>query len=130
DWKRVAALGGRLGAVTVDSDDGWAILLECDRCPVVAVHLSYFDRPARRAITVQSDGTTFHADLIANAFDTNGSAETFAMEPDASYRNMHQAMLADAQDVCTFEEGSRIVGMVEAIERSMGQRSWVNSAAA
>ena len=130
DWKRVAALGGRLGSVTVDSDDGWAILLECERCPVVGIHLSYFDRPARRAMTVQADGTTFRADLVANVLDTNGKVETFAVEPDATYRDMHQAMLADAESVCTLEEGCRIVAMVEAVEQAVSQRSWINAAAA
>jgi len=130
DWKRVAALGGRLGSVTVDSDDGWAILLECERCPVVAIHLSYFDRPARRAMTVQADGTTFRADLVANVLDTNGKVETFAVEPDATYRHMHHDMLADADSVCTLEEGCRIVAMVEAVEQAVSQRSWINAAAA
>jgi predicted dehydrogenase len=130
DWKRVAALGGRLGSITVDSDDGWAILLECERCPVVAIHLSYFDRPARRTITVQSDGATFCADLVANLLDTNGRVEAFAVEPDMTYRDMHQALLADATNVCSLEEGSRIVEMVGTVEQAASQRRWINAAAA
>lgn len=129
DWKRVAALGGRLGSVTVDSDDGWAILLECKDCPVVAIHLSYFDRPARRTLTVHSDGETFSADLVTSALNTNGSVETFAVEPDATYRQMHQAMLGDGKDVCSLDEGGRIVDMIEAIEQAVSVRSWISAAA-
>jgi predicted dehydrogenase len=130
DWKRVAALGGRLGSVTLDSDDGWSILLECERCPVVAVHLNYFDRPARRSIAVQTDGTTFCADLIVNSLDTNGSVEAFVVERDTTYRDMHLAMLAHAENVCTFDEGERIVEMVKAVELAGSRRSWISAAAA
>jgi predicted dehydrogenase len=129
-WRRVAAMGGRLGAVTVDSDDGWGILLCCEVCPVVTMEMNYLDRPGRRTITVQTDGETLHADLMACALETAEGRQEFAVERDQTYATMHQAMFDGSSDLCTLEEGARAVELIEAIERSAHEQRWIERIAA
>lgn len=124
-WTAVAALGGRLGTVTVDADDGWGILLACAGCPVITIHLDCLDRIGRRTITVQADGETFHADLVANTMTCGGTVETVATERNDSYRAMHLAMIGDARDVCTLQEGRDVVDLIAAIERAARERRFI-----
>jgi predicted dehydrogenase len=124
-WRQVAALGGRLSDVTVDADDGWGIVLSCERCPVVTLQLNYLDRIGRRSIAVQSGGETLHADLIANKFTKDRQSETYPLDRNASYTAMHQALIAGSGAVPTFEEGLRTVELIAAIEQAARAGSWV-----
>jgi predicted dehydrogenase len=127
NWTRVVALGGRFGQVTVDSDDAWGVLLSCSRNPLVTLQMNYLDRMGRRAIVVQSDGVTFHADLIANTLNTNGQVTHFNSGADITLAAMHEAMLGEGGDVCTFEEGLKTVDLILAIERAAASQSWIRS---
>src|SRR5579871_1198368 len=117
-WMRVAALGGRLGTVTIDADDGWGILMVCKRCPVVTLHLDALDRVGRRTIVVQVDGETLRADLVAATLEIGSDIRRFSVARDATYATMHRAMLHGSADLCTFDEGLRVVDLVDAVERA------------
>ena len=129
-WKDVTARGGRFGDVTKDADDGWGILLSCERCPLVVITLNYFDRVGRRAITVQAEGQTFHADLVANVLDINGRREqTFALKRDETYAAMHRAFHDGSPEICSLDQGLVICGLVEAIETAQRDRRWIDRVA-
>ena len=130
-WRRVAALGGRLGNVTVDADDGWGIILSCAGCPVVTVELNGLDRCGRRAIIAQAEGETLLADLIAGTLQIGNSApQVFAVERDMTYIGLHQAFLAGSPDVCSFEQGTALVDMITSIERAALEKRWIDRSAA
>lgn len=129
-WQSVAALGGRLGNVTTDADDGWGIVLACERCPVVTVHLNSLDRQGRRGMTIQSQGSTLHADLVGGTTVINGRVERFEIERDETYRNMHRALIGGSQDICTLEEGERTVELITTIEVSARERRFITRSAA
>jgi predicted dehydrogenase len=124
-WSRVAAIGGRLGTVTVDADDGWGILLSCARCPVVTMELNCLDRAGRRSITVQAEGETMRADLMAGTLEVGGQMQSFSVERDQVYSTMHQALMDGSKLVCTFDEGARVVELIEAVETATRERRWV-----
>lgn len=128
-WRQVTALGGRLGSITADADDGWSILLTCERCAAVMVHLSYLDRVPRRTVTVQVDGETLYMDLIAHTFQVGENAEGFAVERNSIYMSMHRALLAGSADVCSLEEGLRTVELIAGIEEAAKARRWIDRAA-
>ena len=129
-WRRVAALGGKLGSVTVDADDGWGILLACPRCPVVTIQLNCLDRVARRTITVHAEGKTWHADLIAATLEHGGTTQAFSTERDDTFMAMHRALMNGGGDVCSFDEGLRVVALIDAVERASVEQVWIGSAAA
>lgn len=129
-WIRVAAIGGRLGTVTVDADDGWGILLSCDRCPVVTMEINSLDRIGRRTITVHADGETVRADLIASTLEVGQMKKQLVIERDEIYAAMHQAVFYGSKDVCTFEQGARVVDLMQAVERATKERRWIERSAA
>lgn len=128
-WNDVAARGGRFGKGTVDADDGWGILLSCESCPLVTINLNYFDRKGRRTITVQQDGETWRADLVAHTLETAKGTQRFAVERDSTYAAMHRALQAGSPDVCSVHEGLKICELVEAIETAQRERRWIRCAA-
>lgn len=124
-WRQVAAMGGRLGAVTVDADDGWGVLLSCARCPVVTLQMNCLDRRGRRRITVQSLGKTLYSDLVSNVFESDRGTHRFTLARDDTYAAMHQAMIDGGADICGFEEGLNIVKLASVIETAARERRWV-----
>ena len=128
EWRSLTALGGRFGTLEIDSDDVFSILFETERCPVVTVHMNYLDREPLRSIILQTDDGTVHADLIAGSVRTRDDTIRFDVDRDSTYSNMHRAMLSDDADgrVCTIPEGMDVVGMINAIERSAKERTWVH----
>jgi predicted dehydrogenase len=124
-WERVTSLGGRLGTVTVDADDGWGILMSCARCPVVSLQMNCLDRRGRRTVTVQSRGQTLRADLIANTLEIGHETHAFALARDDTYSEMHGAFLKGSDTVCTLDEGFGLVSLIAAIEQAAHERRWV-----
>src|SRR5258708_3234005 len=129
-WRRVAAVGGRLGSVTVDADDGWGILLGCEGCPVVTIELNSLDRSGRRVVTVQAGGETLRADLVASTLEIGRAAQALKRDRAQTHDDMHRALLDGSPDVCSFGEGERVVGLIEAIETAAHERRWIEGAAA
>jgi predicted dehydrogenase len=129
DWREVAALGGRFGTVTADADDAWGILLVCERCPLVVLHLNCLDRVPQRAITVQAGGRTIHADLVAGSVRVDGETQTFSVERNATYRDMHRAVLTRSEEACSLAQGLRTVDLIATIEQASAGRRWIGRAA-
>lgn len=124
-WVRLTATGGRLGSLTVDADDFCAIVAVLETDSVVNMTLSYFDRIVRREIVVNCEDVTIHADVIAGTIRVNDSTEAFAVARDATYLDQHRAMFSDAADVCTLDEGLKVVQTINLVERAQTQQAWL-----
>lgn len=124
-WRRVAAIGGKLSALEIDSDDAWAVMMECARCPAVTLQANYLNRPGRRFLVVETRDHSFELDLIAGTLLTDGHEERVAVERDQPLRAMHAALL-DGGDgtACSAEEGLAVVALIAAIERSAASGDW------
>jgi predicted dehydrogenase len=130
-WQRVTAIGGRLGDVTVDADDGWGILLSCVNCPVITLELNGLDRNGRRTIIVQTDGETLRVDLVASTLEIGrNKPQCFAVERDETYADMHRALFKGSVDICTLDDGARVVDLIEAIEQATSKQCWIERSAA
>jgi predicted dehydrogenase len=128
DCRGVFALGGRLGTVTVDSDDAWAIVAEYERAPVVSIQLNYLDTAARRRLVVNADGSTIEADLVASTLTVDGETTSFPADRDLTYRRLHEAMLERGGDgVTTPAEATTTDDLILAIENSAEERRWVTT---
>jgi predicted dehydrogenase len=126
-WRRVAALGGRLGEITGDADDAWGILLETEGCALATLRLDLLDRPGTRGIVLQTPTRTLRADLLAGRLMVDDREEGHMAAPDDSYLAMHRAALGDGPgDACTAAEGIAVVGLIDAIERAAAGRRWVS----
>jgi len=121
--KSIVALGGRLGDVTVDSDDSWNILMQSANGINISLGLSYFDRPVRRFIHAVSRSTTILANLIDGTLSINGEVSLHSAERDDSYRAMWVDILNACKkgvepQACKFEQGLEVMLLIEACENS------------
>jgi len=125
-WKRVAAIGGKVSDLSIDSDDVFSLLLETERCSLITVQMNYLDRLPRREITINLDDGTLKGDLINNTLEINGKLSRIDVERNKPYRDMHQAVLTDdLKYPCSFREGIEIVKLIECAEAAAKNRKWV-----
>ena len=126
EWQRVAALGGRFGALEIRSDDTWGLLLELARCPVASVQVNYLDRPGRRQLVVNTARHTYFADLVRSTLTRDGEEREFKVERDELYLAQHRAMLAgDGSRLCTLSQGAEVMRLIAAAERAASEGAWV-----
>jgi len=131
DWSRVAAFGGRSGALGPDvaTDDRWGILLELAGGATATVHLDALDHVGQRRMTLVGQRTTVAIDLIAGMVRTAGhgtAARTVHAAPevgesarDALLADLHRAVLeGTTAGLCSIAEGVEVVRLIEAVERS------------
>lgn len=125
-WRRLGALGGRLGPLEIDSDDCWGLLIALDRCPIATVHLNYLHRPVRRQLVVDTARHSFVADLIAGTLVRDGEVRRFEVGRDDTYRAQHRAVLdGAADDLCPLAQGFAAVEMIAAVEIAARNGNWV-----
>lgn len=124
-WRRVTAIVLKSGALSVATDDVVAILMECERCAAITVHLNYHHRPVARTLVINALDHTFGADLAHGRVTVDGREEIFDLVRDKTYLGMHSAVLAGHPGPCSAEEGLAVVDLIDAIERSSTQRTWV-----
>lgn len=126
-WEGVAALGGQLSALEITSDDVFALLLKMQRCPVATVQLNYLDRQGRRSIIVNTVGHTFEADLVRSTIVIDGIEENLPCERDATYRAMHEALLAGrSETACSIPEALQTLQLIEAARSAAQRKQWIN----
>jgi len=121
------ALGGRVAEVTVDSDDAWAIVAEYEAAALVSVQLNYLDSAGRRHIRANTEAGSYCADVIAGTVETPQGIERFDLQHNESYRDLHVAMLAGDDTVCTASEALAVETIIAMAERSAEGRVWVNA---
>ncbi len=125
-WRRVAALGGRLGPLHIQSDDCWGLLMELQRCPLVTVQINYLDRPGRRQVVVNTAAHTYVADLVRGILVRDGSEQPFKIERDDTYLAQHRAVLAgDTSQLCDFKQGESVMRLIDAAERALRDGAWI-----
>jgi predicted dehydrogenase len=127
-WVRLTAGGGRLGSLTVDTDDFCTIIAVLESDAILNVTVSYLDRIVRREIIVNCEDVTIQADLITGTILTNGATETFPLERDGTYLEQHQAMLhGDLSKICTLDQGLKVVEMIGLVESALAEDAWLTA---
>lgn len=127
-WRRLVALGGRLGGLEIDSDDCWGVLAEYERCRLVTLQLNYLDRPGRREIVVNTKIHTFRADLKSATLECDGQISSMPCQLDDTYRAQHTAMLAgEMTRACSLEEGAQVMRFLSACETAASSGQWVGA---
>lgn len=121
----VFARGGRIGDVTVDSDDSWNVVLEHTTRATTSLQLNYFDRPGARFMRVVTSHRTFEANLTSSTLTINGESQHFAIERDDTYRAMHEDMLTHQATVATIAAASETDALILDIELSAQTKKWI-----
>jgi predicted dehydrogenase len=124
--RELTAAGGRFGTVTVDSDDVFALLMRTDRCPVVTLQMNYLDRNTRREVTFVGDDSTLAVDFVKGTCMVDGEVESIQVDRDATYRDMHRAILSGTDGaLATYEDGVGVVNLIAAAEAAAAGTIWV-----
>ena len=126
-WQRVAALGGKLSDLLIESDDSFSILSVHEGCPQVAIHLDYLQFPARRFIVAVWENGGAKLDLVSGTLAWGDSEECCVAQRDATYRCQMSALLEDAisDTLCTLEQGVDVVNYVCAAETAAERGEWI-----
>jgi len=125
-WRAVAALGGHLSHLEIDSDDIFSLMLVTERCPIVNIQVNYLDRITRREILINTDKHTIKADLVRGTLEVDGESEGFQVKRDDTYRLQHQAAMSrQLEALCTVSESLEVLGLIEGAERAAGRSEWV-----
>lgn len=126
--RRVAALGGTSKSLGIASEDHVLLLMECARCAAVSVALNYLDRAVRRRVLINTTERTIELDFVAGTlrFDGEAPEAPVALDRDHTYREEHKALAEGrAGELCSYEEGLAVVRLIEAAERAIAERRWV-----
>lgn len=111
----IAHHSGRVGNVTVDSEDIAAAILSSTKCPFVTIHLNYLDRQPRRHWLVLTESGSIEADFARSTLTIDGKVEIIPLAPDETYKRMHQAVLAGESGPCDWDEGIATVALADRI---------------
>jgi len=126
-WKRVAAIGGKLSDLQINSDDVFVLLLEMENCPVACVQMNYLDRKARREIVINLKDHSIKADLILNTLEIDGEMTRFEVERNITYAVQHNAILnGDYSTACTLKQGMDVLNLIHAAESASNKQTWIN----
>ncbi len=129
-WRSVAAWGGKVSDFEMQAPDVYGCVVRTRRCPVATVQLNYFDRIGRREVVLNSERTSFHADLLRNELKINGEDLSFRVDRNDTYREMHESILNDrSEDLCSLQQGIEVLSLVEAAEKSAQEGRFVENQA-
>ena len=128
-WKAVAARGGRVSDLEINSDDLYGLMMETRDCRLVQVQVNYLDLApgGRREFIINAEGLSLKGDVKAGLLSLNGGEpEVFRVDRDHTYAEQLRLWLgADHDSLCGFEEGLETVRLVAAAEQAAAGGQWV-----
>lgn len=125
-WVKVAAKGGHLSGLEIDTDDAFGLLIELERCPIVLCQMNYLDRNLRRDCSIQYDGGSLHLDFINCQLTHNGQVERVEIHRNDMFKAMHAAAWdAERNTLCSLNEANHTLELIDAAEKSVKGDEWI-----
>lgn len=126
-WKSVAATGGRVSNLEIDSDDLFCLLLKTKNCPAATIQVNYLDLKPRRELLVNAEGLSLKLDFAAGTLETSDETFKFQTERDQTYIDQHKAILeGKARQACSLEQALDVLELIRAAERSALTKTWMD----
>lgn len=127
EWRTLAAVTGKISELEIQSEDYVHFCYKSITDVHVSVELNYLDRIHQRYLIIQTNAQTLKIDFMENRINCNGNVSILdRIDSDYTYREQHKAVLAHSERCCSYEEGLRIVKMIESIEQSALNKEWVH----
>nr|WP_154984727.1 Gfo/Idh/MocA family oxidoreductase [Paenibacillus xylanexedens] len=127
EWDNIAAVTGKISELNIHSEDYAHFFYKSIKDIYISVELNYIDRIHQRYIIIQTDSQTLKIDFIKNSINCNGSVSMLdKIDSDYTYREQHKAVLNNSERCCSYEEGLKIVKMIESIEESALNKEWIH----
>ncbi|OGT46212.1 MAG: hypothetical protein A3E82_03110 [Gammaproteobacteria bacterium RIFCSPHIGHO2_12_FULL_38_11] len=123
----IAATGGRLSELEINSDDVYAVLMTCVACPVVNIQVNYLERQPRREISMNTNKNTILVDLITGKLFVDGKLHNEVTDGIAqTYLTQHKALLRKQFDLfCSYGEGEAVMKLIGNIEEVAKTNEWI-----
>ncbi len=123
----VTAIGGQYSTLEVDSDDVYAIIMRCEKCPVVSLHLNYLNRTPRREIIIQTNQHTMLIDFIKGNLIINGEVKNQVFdEVKQTYQKEIKTLIdGDITSFTSYQQGLEVVKLIDAIEKANLYKRWI-----
>lgn len=126
EWKAVAARGGHVSDLEIDSADCFSLLIETERCQTTLIQMNYLDRRTRREIIVNTTESSFRVDLVSGQFELDSDTAKMPFDRNESFRAMHADILSNGGgDSATVEEALAVLALAEGAEKAAKMDSWV-----
>lgn len=128
NWTHLTAQGGQVSDLEITSDDCFMVMMKTQRCPLVSIQMNYLDRDTKREILIHTNRHSFHVDLVAGTFKTDGVLETISTQRDHTYSRMHEELCHGYVGICaTAEDGLAVIDMLAAIETANRTKTWITA---
>lgn len=126
-WKSVAATGGKVSDLEIDSDDLFCLLLKTKNCPAATIQVNYLDLKPRRELLVNAEGLSLKLDFMAGRLETDKESFRLNPERDQTYIDQHKAILeGKGKRACSLEQAMDVLELIRASEQAALQGSWVD----
>ena len=123
------SFSGRLDKISdleINCEDHFMGNFVYEKGSLISLNMNLIDRKLRREIIIHTKNYSTKADLVEGTLDINDQKEKLYIEKDISYKEMHLSVLENCQsDCCSFEEGLKILRLIEKIERSSQLKKWI-----
>ena len=111
------AVGGKIGEVTIDSDDCWHVSMNTPQIPMISLQLNSLDTMPKREIRILTSVGTIWIDLLKNTLISFGIQVKCEGNIDDTYGSMHEAMIShQGESVATIEEALKVDELIYKIE--------------
>jgi len=114
--KVLFAMGGKIGTLTLDSDDMWNISMRTSMSPFVSLHLNSLDASPKREIRIILAERTITVDLIANKMCIDKEEINFSVGIEETYKLMHLDFLKGNGKTASLKNGLDVDGFIHEVE--------------
>lgn len=123
DIIKIDAINTKISDLEINSDDIFTAIAVSDRKIIINVSIDYISKTSMRRLLIHTLSSTIEVDIIKNTIvlnDKNSNVKNIECEKvdrNYTYAKMHEAILSNSyEDVCSFNEGSKIIDVIENIE--------------
>ena len=124
---QLVATIARSNTLAIDVEDTANLLMSCERCPQVSLHMNYLDRRPVRQFVITTQNETFVGDLVHGTLTSCTGTEKFEVARDLTYRMEHRAV-ADASygTLCSVSEALRVDHLITCAIESNRTERWIH----
>jgi predicted dehydrogenase len=109
--------GGKIGEVTIDSDDFWYVSMNTSQVPIINLHLDILDSLPKREIRLLTSAGTILVDILNNKLISLGVQVKCEGNIHDTYGLMHAALISQkGESVATLEQALKVDELIYKIE--------------
>lgn len=127
DFTKVAAIGGHLSSLEIDSDDVYHLIGKTAKVPALNITVNYLDRTSKRMMVINTDNLTFTLNFIKGELLKNDEILLSGVKTSDTYAIQARNILEEKlEDFCTLEHGNNVLKLIEAANTSSTEERFIS----